>query len=428
MPNKKNLMLTYCFPPFPGPESFLAAKLFSNMPNSDFNVLTIRPLKGWMSDEDELFGYMVNRISRVIQIDPPHWIRFIPLAKRDLPKSNSHVGFRLFTKIIWKISSFGAILLRLPDPFRIFNPFVYKSALSHSQNYETIFTWAQYNSMSLVGLKIKKKLGKRIIWVSYFGDPWHLNPYVTLTGLTKKLNYRMQSKVFLNADLLLFPTEEMADYMTQNYGSAIRAKCKILPHAFDASLYPAATSSKSRPYVTFKYIGQFYGPRKSELIIAGISVLLDRRPDLREILRVEFIGGVAQNNLFENKVRDVLIQSPQVKYLQSLIEMKEADCLISLDAPTEKNIFMSGKISDYIGARKPIIAITNKGATAKLISEYGGWIADPKKPEEIADAFENAISWIEDNKGIQFGNNEIYDSLQAKNIASKLLDIIEEIK
>jgi glycosyltransferase involved in cell wall biosynthesis len=428
MPNKKNLMLTYCFPPFPGPESFLAAKLFSNMPNSDFNVLTIRPLKAWMSDEDEFFCHLVNKISKVIQIDPPNWIRFVPLAKRDLPKSNSRVGFRLFTKIIWKISSFGAILLRLPDPFRIFNPFVYKSALSHSQNYETIFTWAQYNSMSLVGLKIKKKLGKRIIWVSYFGDPWHQNPYVPLTGLTKKLNYRMQTNVFLNADLLLFPTEEMADYMTQNYGSAVKAKCKILPHSFDASLYPVETSSKSGPYITFKYIGQFYGPRKSELIIAGISVLLDRRPNLRAILRVEFIGGVAQNRLFENKFKDVLIQSPQVKYLQSLIEMKEADCLISLDAPTERNIFMSGKISDYIGARKPIIAITNIGATSKLISEYGGWIADPKKPEEIADAFENAISWIEVNKGIQFGNNEIYDSLQAKNIASKLLDIIEEIK
>jgi len=280
----------------------------------------------------------------------------------------------------------------------------------------------------LVGAKLKRKFGKKINWLAYFGDPWHMNPYIPLKGLTKYLNLKLQDKVFRNANILLFPTQEMAEYMTQNYGLDIKNKCRVLPHSFDPTLFPKITKNlENETYVTFKYIGQFYGPRQPELITEGVVALLNRRPEIEGILRIEFIGGAVPYNLIESNLRNILIQRPQVSYLQSLAEMTNTDCLISLDAPTEKNIFMSGKISDYIGARRPIVAITNKGATSKLITEFGGWVANPNEPEEIADAIENAMSWALANRGEQFGSIEIWDSLQSKKVALHLLDFMEEL-
>ena len=89
---------------------------------------------------------------------------------------------------------------------------------------------------------------------------------------------------------------------------------------------------------------------------------------------------------------------------------------------------MSAKLSDYIGARKPIVAITNEGATAKLISEYGGWIADPESPEQIADAFEQAISYVLSKHNSDFGNSEIRAQMSAENTSIYLLDLLLSLK
>ena len=87
--SKKNLLLTYCFPPFPGPESYLAAKLFSDMPNSDFDVLTIESVKPWMREEDGLYNIAAAKIDNLVQAKAPSWTQLIPLAKRDVVKINS---------------------------------------------------------------------------------------------------------------------------------------------------------------------------------------------------------------------------------------------------------------------------------------------------------------------------------------------------
>ena len=426
--SKRNLLLTYCFPPFPGPESYLAAKLFSNMPESDFDVLTIEPVKPWMAEENGLHDIAATKIDNLIQVKAPTWTRFVPLAKRDVVKTNSSREIQRVSNLLWKLSRVAAIVLKLPDPFRVFNRSLYRQNSLRSRGYKNIITWSQYNSVALVGLRLKRKLGEQANWLAYFGDPWHKNPYIPLSGLTRYINLKMQDRVFKNADMLLFPTQEMAEFMTQGYVGDVKNKCRVLPHSFDPSLFPKLKKdADSKKHVTFKYIGQFYGPRKPELITAGITALINRRPELEEVLRIEFIGGAVPYNLMENKLRNILVQRPQVNYLQSLEEMANADCLISLDAPTKKNIFMSGKIADYIGARRPIVAITNKGATSKLITEFGGWIADPDKPEEIANAIEEALSWFLANKGEQFGNVEIWESLQSKKVALHLLELIKEL-
>lgn len=427
--SKKNLLITYCFPPFPGPESYLAAKLFANMPDSDFDVVTIKPIKLWMTKEVQLFEYVSARISSIVQIDTPGWVRFIPLAKRDVVKLNSKPLIQKLSKIFWTAARPGAMILKLPDPFRVFNKLVWRDISRRVGEYETIFTWSQYNSIALIGLRIKMKLGNNIKWVAYFGDPWHLNPYVPLKGISKRINKELQNSVFNNADMLLFPTQDMADFMTIGYGIEVKNKCKVLLHTFDARLYPELPSPRiSMKFVLFRYIGQFYGARKAEMITQGISTLLKRRPDLAEILKVEFIGSNTMDNIDEKAIIDLpkglVVHRSQVTYLESLGEMMSADCLISLDAPAQNNIFMSAKISDYVGAKKPIVALTNDGATAKLISTYGGWIAKPEVPEEVADAFEQAIAHVLANRGKDFGNSEVRAQLSAENVSLNLLNLL----
>jgi glycosyltransferase involved in cell wall biosynthesis len=325
------------------------------------------------------------------------------------------------------------LILKQPDSFRVFNRSVLRHTARSIKEYDNILTWSQYHSTSLVGLKIKKRLGNDIKWAAYFGDPWHLNPYVPLKGLTKKLNLRLQNRVFATADLLLFPTQEMADFVTKGYGNEIIEKSKVLPHTFDEKLYsPKFSKKQPSDTLVFKYIGQFYGARKPELIIEGVALLLKKRPDFEKILKVELIGNNVMQNESSNSMsmlpEGVIAYRQQVRYLESLSEMLNADCLIALDAPASNNIFMSGKMSDYIGAKKPIVAITNEGATANLISKYGGWLASPEKPEDVADAFEKAIAYVQANREKEFGDLEVRRQMDAENVAKQLLRMLSSLQ
>ena len=104
----------------------MAAKLFSNMPDSDFDVITIEPVKPWMAEEKGLYDIAVAKIDKLVQAKTPSWTRFIPLAKRDVVKSNSRQEIQIISNLFWKLSRVGAILLKLPDPFRVFNRSLYR--------------------------------------------------------------------------------------------------------------------------------------------------------------------------------------------------------------------------------------------------------------------------------------------------------------
>jgi hypothetical protein len=68
-----------------------------------------------------------------------------------------------------------------------------------------------------------------------------------------------------------------------------------------------------------------------------------------------------------------------VDYKTSLALMESADLLLVIDAPFDQSVFLPSKLVDYIGAQRPIFAITPPGTSAKLVSDLGGMVAHPKK-------------------------------------------------
>lgn len=430
--NKRNLLITYCFPPIAAPESYLVAKLFANLPLNNFDVITIEPFKTWMKSDIELERHLLAKIPHIFRVKVPKWKEHLPLTKKDVKLVNLGAGGRVKKFALGILINQANLILKSPDPFRFYNRDLQKTLRSKKFQYRNIVTWSQYNSTALIGLKLKKKYGNEINWIAYFGDPWHLNPYIPLRGLSKRLNHRMQTLVFENADLLIFPTQEMLNYVMDGYGDDVRDKCKILSHSYDPELYLLKTAlNQKHDRLKFKYIGQFYGNRSPEIIYDALAILYRESPDILKKIQIEFIGGNNPKEFAHSKYKNLpeglITFRGQLSYLDSLKEMLTADCLISLDAPAKENIFMSAKISDYIGAAKPIIAFTNKGATSKLIRSYGGWIANPLSPTEGAEAFRSASNFVSENGDKLFGSSQIRNELSAKHVGLQFSAIIEEL-
>ena len=165
--------------------------------------------------------------------------------------------------------------------------------------------------------------------------------------------------------------------MGTNYDT-LKNKAVVLPHSYDLSELNSIqidfdNMSSNRKY-TFLYTGHLDSFRNPLSIIKAVELLLKKYPEMKNKVLFKFIGNVPDyyknmvmiKNLYKN-----IVFLPPVNYDETLCQMKEADCLLHIDAEFkydyDSNIFLASKLSDYMGCQKPILGITAKGSPAYTI-------------------------------------------------------------
>lgn len=323
------------------------------------------------------------------------------LAVREIPEPGR---MRLYRRL--NLARVHAALIA-PDPQRAWAADAARAIAERPLTHDDVLvTFGQPMSDHLAGLALTRRFGNR--WIAHFSDPWADNPFAR-APLFRRRNLRLERAVIARADRVLLTSQETLDLVMAKYPPAWRAKASILPHAFDASLYPAREAGLG-PLV-MRYLGSLYGARSPLPLLRALEEMVRRRPDLDARLRVEFIGTTAhrhkteaaQMRLPEGLVRFV----PTVDYRASLALMRAADLLLHIDAPAEESVFLASKLIDYIGARRPIFAVTPPGTAARLVEEIGGWIADPTAPDAIAGRLAEAIAAVAAGRDADWGDETV---------------------
>jgi hypothetical protein len=107
-----------------------------------------------------------------------------------------------------------------------------------------------------------------------------------------------------------------------------------------------------------------------------------------------------------------------VEYVESLKLMAASDLLLVIDAPFEISVFLPSKLIDYVGAGRPIFAVTPPGTSAELVSQYGGVAADPSDTENIADKFANVLNQLKTNRMANMINSGLRNEYSAVRVAA----------
>jgi hypothetical protein len=170
----------------------------------------------------------------------------------------------------------------------------------------------------------------------------------------------------------------------------------VLPHAYDPSLF-RDVNRRQGPLVV-RYLGQFYGARTPEPLFAALLELERLRPGATADVVVEIIGSSSAESLrtpSASKLRPGLVRTvPPVDYVTSLELMRSADVLLVVDAPAAVSVFLPSKLVDYIGAGRPVVALTPPGAAASLVRRLGGWVGDPLDVVAAAEGLGAAFSAV----------------------------------
>lgn len=303
------------------------------------------------------------------------------------------------------------------------------------RQYKCIMTRSMPPESTLVGMRIKEK-HPEVKWIASLADPIANNPYELKAYIDDCTTIRAKQKsalraalqdgredclikwekrpeegirllcklkkwenaVIQQANLIISPSEQQFLYMLG--GRAWNTKYFVLPHSFDPSFYRDRKFAKNNKIV-FSFIGYSDALRSLEPFVKAVKQLKERGSPFLSKLEVRFIGNNPRSicdMVLNNYLEDTITVKPGVDYYQSLELMQESDWLIHIDAffpqlAPEGSIFFAGKLADYMGASKPVFALTGKGSPAdQIVTEMGGISVQPWEISSIADKLEDILS------------------------------------
>jgi glycosyltransferase involved in cell wall biosynthesis len=148
----------------------------------------------------------------------------------------------------------------------------------------------------------------------------------------------------------------------------------------------------------------FYTPRREDWLyrspwffLRGLRRYIEKRPDLATRLRVDFVGAIPTwlpGMLRETGTEALVTLHGPVTHAQAIRLQKEADAVLLTSAKVlgGRDYSIAGKLFEYIGLRRPILAVLTDGAMRDIVAQTGlGLMADPDDEDAVAGAIERVV-------------------------------------
>ncbi len=242
---------------------------------------------------------------------------------------------------------------------------------------DAIMTTSPPASVHLIGAAVAA--ATRVPWVADLRDSWLDHPHRTYDsrGLRAKraVERRMARTVARRASAIVAVTEPIAAEMRALDGSAA-GKTHVIGHGVDLDDFAGLEHDPAERF-TIVHTGAFFGQRTPRTFLTGLRDLLQRRPDLRGRVRARFVGDLRASDREWARglgIDDAWEETGFVPFREAVAAQRAADALLLL-IPHNKgrgDTIVSGKVYEYLAARRPVLAaVPPGGAAADLVRAAG---------------------------------------------------------
>jgi glycosyltransferase involved in cell wall biosynthesis len=376
---KKVLVITYYFPPSGGAGVQRWLKMMKYLPTFGVQpvVLTVDPLYASYPQCDES---LLADVSPTLSVYRTKTSEVLGTYKKLSPqKEIPHTGFsnEQHPTFLQKVARFIRGNFFLPDPRRGWNKFAYREAVKilEKEQIDTIITTSPPHSTQLIGLKLKKKY-PHLHWIADLRDPWSqlfYNQYLYQTPLAKYLNAQYERKVLQHADRVLTVSEDCV----KTFPAVTKHPMVVLPNGFDPADFEGVEPLPASDKKVLSYVGVF-GPEY------GADALVDALKQLPAAcsnnLLLRMVGHV--NDTVKAKLQSLPIEVQYTGYVshkEAIRYMCATDALLLCIPQVASNkAILTGKLFEYMAARKPIMLVGPvDGNAAALVNQLGiGYVAD----------------------------------------------------
>jgi glycosyltransferase involved in cell wall biosynthesis len=370
------LICSFYFPPSGGGGVQRPLKFAQRLPEFGIETRVIAPTDSkWIHRDEPASG-----------IAPAHIYRAHFLGPRGRRPAEELYGTRGLERIRRRVALFPRRLL-VPDEdvAWVLSAVPATARIIHRERIDVLVTTSPPNSVHLIGAAVKRLTG--VPWVADVRDSIVANPDRRIDNPAVRLKERTQHvvarTVARKADAIVAVTEQIATELSEMSSNAAVA---VIPNGADFDDF-AGLEHRPSDRMRITHTGSFFGKR-------------DPRPFMATLARVDgnvaarFVGDFRRADLDwvrDHGLADRLELLPFAPRRRSLELQRDSELLLLLlpDVGERGRDVPSGKLYEYLAARRPILAaVPPTGTAAELIREANAGAVVP--PDDV-DAIKGAI-------------------------------------
>jgi glycosyltransferase involved in cell wall biosynthesis len=275
--------------------------------------------------------------------------------------------------------------------------------------YDCVITTSAYESTHVVGLGLGRD---RPAWIADFRDGWTFHPWREPfpTGLQRRIDVALERAVVRSADRTIVVEQPVGE----DFRSRLGVDAGYAPNGWDPELDPGWTENPERVEepetvdaqadatnptggraaqdgntVTLVHTGKLTGGwgRSPEALFAAMRRLREQEPQIASRLRVVLAGRLdsdEQRLIDEARLDGMLRHVGMLSRTDAMALQRSADVLLLITSPTLV-WELPGKVFEYFGAGRPILALAHENEAARVVQETDtGWTVPPRDVDAIA--------------------------------------------
>lgn len=428
---KKVLIVSYYWPPSGGSGVQRWLKFVKYLPDYGIKPYVYTPENPDFDIKDESLLNDIPKEAIIIKkkIIEPYWI-----YKKISRKKNVNVGITkkekrsLFQRMIfWIRNNFF-----IPDPrilwvkpsIRFLKKYIQENKI------KTIVTTGPPHSMHLIGLGLKKELGKSIVWIADFRDPWtqiYTKEQLAITDKVLKKWSKLEQEVLAHCDKLVTVGEQLR-IAFESMGA--KGKAHTIWNGYDDSDYDKIELEyKAKDKFVLSYIGFLPNQSNPIFLWKAIHNILKEKKEFRDKFILKFIGHIddeVKESIKNNGLINYCEFVGMVSHKEALRQQKSANLLLLLipNVSTAKSI-VTGKIFEYIKSTTPIISIGPKDSDVEMIlKETNSGVLFDYEDSTGMGLYLNTKLKLFEKKGSNKVSLQNYKKYSRKELTRKLSEII----
>jgi len=244
----------------------------------------------------------------------------------------------------------------------------------------------------------------RDVWID---NPFHAFP----TPLHKHYCEKIEHEILTHTKKAIVVTRHSKEALVKRYGFISHNDISIIPHGYDPDDFaPYKNVKPDRQKFTITHSGLFQDDRSPKYFLKALSNFLSKYPEAKKHVSARFLGLMRKNHL---KIVKKLGLSENVEIKGYLKHSEVIENLMQSDVLwfMQNDIVRSpGKLFEYFGASKPILACIPDGVIRKIALDSKAAIAT--EPRDIP-AIERAIE-------------SLYNLWKNKNLPEPRIEYIEQ--
>lgn len=423
---KKVLIISYLFPPDSSIGSQRPYGLSKYLPEYGWEpiILTVRREGGGCNgirvietDYDDIIKNLKSKIG-LSNHKSLHEQLNIPITKDfDYPGIKS------------KLIKFCKEIYAMPDEKIGWYKYAVRSAsdLIESEKIDAIVSISSPETCHLIASELKHKYD--IPWVADFRDLWTQNHYYGKYNAIRYVERRLESKTLSCADALVTVSGPLADILASVHN---KKKVGCVTNGYDEEDFREASPKRTEKF-TITYTGSLYtGKRDPSLLFQVIKDLIAERQIDREQIEIRFFVGKREHWLHKEIAQydldGVVTVNNFLPRNEALKKQQESHLLLLLlwNNAKENGVY-TGKIFEYLGSKRPILAIGGADGVVRELLEFTESGRFTTEAETLRDAILQYYHEFKETGEVKNRSNSNTEQYSYRSIAKKYSSILDEI-